>query len=36
MGQTTREFKGNSIRVLKEANKYLVLQCIMTLSPLAT
>ncbi len=36
MNQTTGRVAGNSIRVLKEANKYLVLQCIMTLAPLST
>ena len=36
MNQTTGKVAGNSIRVLKEANKYLVLQCIMALAPLAT
>ncbi len=36
MNQTTGRVTGNSIRVLKEANKYLVLQCIMTLAPLST
>ena len=27
--------KGNNVRVLKEANKYLILQCIMKLAPLS-
>lgn len=36
MSQMTGKAVGNSIRVLKEANKYLVLQCIMTLAPLST
>ena len=30
-----QELGGNNIRVLKEANKYLVMQCIMRKAPLA-
>lgn len=30
-----RELKGNSVKLLKEANKYLIFQCIMKLAPIS-
>lgn len=35
MNEQTREVKGNSVKILKEANKYLIFQCIMKLAPIS-
>ncbi len=35
MNEQTREMKGNSVKILKEANKYLIFQCIMKLAPIS-
>lgn len=35
MNDMTREVKGNSVKILKEANKYLIFQCIMKLAPIS-